>query len=92
MSLPLTHEEYAKDCAEAYRKGQRLQQRVQVRYGAATVCGVIRDAYDTPEGRPMWKVELTGIGKGVMSFPTHLVRKCSGVDERCTCGEKNGSC
>ncbi len=85
MNYPLTHEQYAKDCAEAASKRQRLRQFVQVDYGSAPVCGVIADAWDTPEGKQMWRVDLLEPLKGRMSFPARSVRKCSGVDGKCHC-------
>lgn len=82
---PLTHAQYARDIAQAAKARRPLRQRVQVSYGGAVVCGIILDAWDTPDGHEMWKVELTGVVRGTLSFPTSLVRKCSGVDGRCTC-------
>jgi hypothetical protein len=85
VNRPLTHAQYAKDCAAAAAKHQRLRQFVQVEYGGAPVCGVIVDAWDTSEGHEMWKVDLIGVLSGRMSFPATKVRKCSGVDGRCHC-------
>lgn len=88
QTYPYTHADHARACAEAAKRGQPFKQCVQVKYHGATQCGVIRDAWDTPDGHPMWKVELTGEVKGLMSFPVSMVRKCSGHDDRCVCASE----
>lgn len=85
MSYPLTHAQYAKDCAEAAKKKQRLRQFVQVQHQGTVGCGVIVDAWDSPEGREMWKVDMLHPFSGRLSFPSIKVRKCSGVDGGCHC-------
>lgn len=57
-------------------------------YHGAAQCAVILDAWDTADGHPMWKLELIGDVKGIMSFPVALVRKCSNYDLRCQCARE----
>jgi len=82
-----THQDHAKACGEAARERKPLRQCVQVWYHGAPQCGVILDAWDADGNRPMWKVDLIGEVKGQMSFPTALVRKCSGYDGNCHCAK-----
>lgn len=83
-----THAEHARACGEAAKLARPFKQHVQVQYHGAPQCAVIRDAWDTPDGHPMWKIELIGEVKGLMSFPVSLVRKCSGHDCRCVCAKE----
>lgn len=88
LSHHYTHEEHARACGEAAKQKQSYVQHVQVNYHGSPQCALIRDAWDTADGRPMWKVELIGEVKGLMSFPVALVRKCSGHDCRCICAKE----
>lgn len=88
-SWPYTHEEHAAACAKAAREKRPLRQYVQVDYQGAPVCAVILDAWDK-DFRPMWKVEMIGEVKGIVSLPVRQVRKCSGLDGRCHCENKFG--
>jgi len=83
-----THEDHAKACAQAAAEKRVLRQFVQVRYHGGVQCARILEAWDDPDKKPMWEVELVGEVKGRLSFPVRLVRKCSGYDGACQC-EKN---
>lgn len=83
-----THEAHARACAEAAAAKRPLQKFVQVNYHGCVQCAKIIDAWDDPDGRPMWKVDLIGEVKGKMSFPVRHVRDCSATDGRCQC-DKN---
>lgn len=81
-----THQMHAKACAEAAKERRVLRQYVQVNFYGAHGCGVIKDAYDDPEGSPMWTVQCFNGLSGRMNFPVRLVRQCSGLgDGKCQC-------
>ena len=83
-----THAEHSKACAEAARQRRPFKQYVQVNYHGATQCALIVDAWDTQDDKSMWKVEMQGDVKGILSFPVAQVRKCSGHDDRCQCARE----
>lgn len=85
LGHPYTHTEHAAACAKAAAEKRVFKQHVQVLYHGGPQCGVIADAWDDQDGKPMWKVNLIGEVKGSMSFPVRLVRKCGGLDGRCHC-------
>lgn len=80
-----THLMHARRCADAAESKTPLRQYVQVSFQGAPTCGIIRDAFDDSDGKPMWKVDCIGDVKGRMNFPVRLVRQCSGLDGRCQC-------
>lgn len=84
-----THEDHAAACALAAKEKRVLRQYVRVRYHDHTCCAVIRDAWDDPDNKPMWKLEIIEPLKAKMSFPVRLVRKCSGTDGHCQCEKKS---
>jgi hypothetical protein len=83
----LSREEHVRMCREAHAEGKHLIQHVQVNYSGAPVCAVIRNAV-VIDDRDFWKVEMLDPIKGIRTFPSHMVRKCSGVDGRCLCANE----
>lgn len=85
-----THGEHAAACVQAAKDKRPLKQFVQVRYHGHTCCAVIREAWDDPEKKPMWEVEIIEPMKARISLPVRLVRKCSGTDGHCHCEKDFG--
>ena len=84
-----THKLHAQACRKAAEERKPLQAFVQVNYeGKATVCAKVVDAWDGPRGKEMWKLNLIGEVKGLMSFPAHQVRQCAGLDGKCHCAKE----
>lgn len=80
-----THADHARACKDAAEHRQPFKQYVQVQgHGELIMCGVIVDAFDIDES-PMWRVDIHSPFKGRLTFPVRRVRKCSGVDGKCTC-------
>lgn len=88
MSQPYTHADHARKCVVDSYRGQSLALRVQfvqARIGRTVCCARIVDAWDTPDGVEMWKLDLKGPIHGRMSAPVRNVRQCQGIDGNCSC-------
>lgn len=87
---PYTHMSHAKRCVEAGRNGVVLRQFVQAKMGRTGWCGRIESAWDTEDGREMWRLELIHPQPGLASVPAARVRQCSGLDGLCVCAGEAG--
>jgi hypothetical protein len=87
-----THIKHAKRCVEHGRRGVVLRQFVQAKLGRTLFCGRIESAWDTDDGREMWRLDLVKPLPGIASVPAYQVRQCSGIDGFCACaGETAGA-
>lgn len=58
---------------------------VQVLIGKVPTCARIREGWVAQDGTFLWSVALLSPIQGRGSFPEHRVRRCSGLDGRCSC-------
>lgn len=90
MPVPYTHKDHAQACSKASQSREVLRVWVQVRPGQITHCGRIIEAWTTPDGLDLWKLETVSPRRSVMSVPANKTTRCSGVDGRCVCSGEPG--
>jgi len=94
VSGAYTHDDHARRCVVDTFRGHYLGLRVQyvqARIGRTVCCARIVDAFDTPDGVEMWKLDLQGPIHGRVSAPARNVRQCQGIDGTCACAPADPS-
>lgn len=84
MSVPYTHADHMRRCAEAAQQGHVLaRQHVQVMKRGILYCAQLCSAWTTPDGADCWTVETTYPEQARFTVPVKQVRLCG--DARCIC-------
>jgi hypothetical protein len=77
-SEPYTFLRHAQLCSEAAARREILVQHVLAKRGPVVYCGVIKDAWTTPDGTDCWTIETSFPEKTRVTIPVYNVIQCGG--------------